>query len=108
MHMPHLTTNPHTANNILYRICRSLQLSDIKNGYAAKSSFTFGTGLYMQSYHALSVNPNTPALPGLYCLTDILDDALNCKLLTDTEYDYLIAYSESDKFNHGLRINQPL
>ena len=101
---PKPKTNAHTANTILHGVCKHLQLHDIRNGYANKGSYTWGTGNYMRSYFILSVNPNSDKAP--FTLTDVLDDALNCNLISEAQYDYIIAYSKSDKFNHGLRINQ--
>lgn len=67
--------------NILYRICKNLQNLDIKNGYHIGKPHT---GNYMQSYFKLSLNPQSNTSP--FTLTDILDDAWNCNLITESEY----------------------
>ena len=84
-----LTSHPkmQNANNILYRICNSLQKRDIKNGYHTGDP---NQGNYMQSYFHLHHNPHSTL--ATFCFHDILDDACNCNLITDAEYDYLDKY----------------
>ena len=65
-----------TAPNILYRICKHLQRRDIKAGY--------GSETYMLAYHSI-ISYQDPWLS----LGEILDDAWNCKLITDQEHDYI-------------------
>jgi hypothetical protein len=77
MHQTHPPAD--TPNNILFRVCKHLQHRDTKNGFRGNN--------YMESYWDLITRPSQTTC---FTITDILDDAWNCNLITDQEYQYIL------------------
>ena len=67
-----------TPSNILYRVCQQLQRRDKNRG--------FSKDFYTTCYNALTTPKTRPPMT----LTEVLDDAYNCNLITDAEYDYVL------------------
>jgi hypothetical protein len=84
--------NKTDALSKLYQICKTLQKQDIDKGYHTGSIYH---GNYMESYYAIFQDPKTQRSP--FNLTEVLDDAWNCKLITIEEYDLIFSLITNTK-----------